>query len=313
MQYSYGGYLAALKQRRRRTLLVEGRTDKVVWARVAAELPETCPDVVIDTAEMINSQSPFGNRGIVEDIHRLAREQQLALAAWVDREFRHFDFVATIRDSLEAHKVVDGNLFWTRGHSTENYFFCERRIARFLRYQFSDRLPSEWEQALSAYFADVLRWAAALSIAAYESSCLHRMRDLLTDASWRIASGCELQWSQINTSLGARNVSDAIVGTIEARSRHLFAQFRVAELELAQWACHGHVGENCIWSATAALLANIGADSRLVSDVLCGFKDEKLRHAADTWSVEITSSTGELPHALMNWLSSQRCPTPSSE
>lgn len=311
MRHSYSGYLAAVQVRSSRTLLVEGTDDKIVFSRVVAEAPAIASEkVVIDTADMIQPPSPAGNREIVEGIHALARGQGLRLAAWVDREFREFESTHSVGDTLGTHKVQFVTLFWTRGHSIENYFFSAKRVMRFLKYKFIDRMPDGWEQAFVASFLDILGWAASLSVAAFENSILQRMMDIFTEASWRVGAKCEPDWTQVGAALQQRGVTAAAVKTVETRARILFGQFFPNELALAQWMCHGHIGENCVWSATAALLGSLGADKRLVSDVSNGFKDEKLRHAAEAWAAEIAASSGEVPSALVTWLSALPCPMP---
>lgn len=311
MRHSYSGYLAAIQVRSSRTLLVEGTDDKTVLSRVVAEASATGSEkVVIDTAEMIKPPSPAGNREIVEGVHALARGQGLRLAAWVDREFREFEFTHSVGDPLGIHKIQFVTLFWTRGHSIENYFFFAKRVTRFLKYKFIDRLPDGWEQALAASFPDILAWAASLSVAAFENSILQRMGDMFTEASWHVGAKCEPDWTQVGAALQQRGVAAAVVNTVETRARTLFGQFFPSELTIAQWACHGHIGESCVWSAAAALLGSLGADKRLVSDVSNGFKDEKLRHAAEVWAAEIAASSGEVPSTLVTWLSAHPCPMP---
>ena len=86
--------------------------------------------IVIDSAEMIREcEGVFSNREKVEYIHALAADHA-KLAGWVDREFRMFAVGPSIVNELKGHNVLDASLFWTRGHSIENYFFDGNERAR---------------------------------------------------------------------------------------------------------------------------------------------------------------------------------------
>src|SRR5690242_4673856 len=123
--YSPIGYVNAVSIRNTRTLLVEGRTDKSVVVRLMIELRNqkllNADNLVIDTADDIQNVpgARLGNREKVEYIHaQIAGFQRFA--GLVDREFRDFD-LAVPADHAPHHRVVPQNLFWTRGHSIENY------------------------------------------------------------------------------------------------------------------------------------------------------------------------------------------------
>jgi hypothetical protein len=120
--YSSKGYPKAVTMRSNRTLLVEGRNDKATVKRLFLELLNNSQikedDLLIDTAEDLLDASG-GNRGRVEAMHaRVGGSSKFA--SLVDREFRDFDMKG-VRDLNPAHREVPINLFWTRGHSIENY------------------------------------------------------------------------------------------------------------------------------------------------------------------------------------------------
>jgi hypothetical protein len=107
-----------------RHILVEGRDDKRIFELLLRELCHTDEksQILVDSAEAFVECHPE-NRETVEDICNKITGEAYSdrLVAFVDREFREFDFPQLL-DRVDGHKI-SGQLVWSRGHSIENYFF----------------------------------------------------------------------------------------------------------------------------------------------------------------------------------------------
>ena len=109
---SVSSYVAALRMRSARSVLLEGRTDKQILARLRGDLERRNPSmarVELDTAESIRwPDAAMGNRQKVELVceaaHRAGLRKQ---AGFVDREYRGFDLDDIIRDQIQAHFVAE--------------------------------------------------------------------------------------------------------------------------------------------------------------------------------------------------------------
>lgn len=134
--YTLKGYLITLLIRSARTILVEGPSDTTAVSRVLLEYPCTSKGnlLLVDSVAMIsNTGSIGGNRDVVEFIYNEAMKSQAQLAALVDREYREFDIDLKLSDNLCCHKEIAPSMFWTIGHSLENYFFDVSYIVEVLK------------------------------------------------------------------------------------------------------------------------------------------------------------------------------------
>ena len=315
MRYSVQGYLAAVKLRGHsgRTVLVEGETDKRVLGRVSEELGGRRPEkVYIDSADLIYVNPCMGNRDIVIDVHSKAVGQLLKIAAFVDREFNKFTFLSDIKDEQPIHNVEQTTLFWTRGHSIENYFFTCDRVSSFLRYRFSEKLPDRWESAIKANIVHVIQWAAACSLSASENRCLTRMIGLIQVRHW-IMNGAQivLDVRQFMSQLASRSIPDVTILAMESQAtKNAVLLGKSPQLNLAQWVAHGHLGEEILWSGVSYLISTLGADPKLINEITSGYCEEKLRHAADGWAPQVVVNAPETPSALVDWLIASPCIMP---
>jgi hypothetical protein len=178
--------------RTKRTLLVEGIKDKQIIERLLIETkgddPNDC-DLVIDTAEQFRDcPGIMSNREKVEYIHGIVSNHS-KLGGWVDREFRLFAVEQTVKDQLSDHNVVHASLFWTRGHSIENYFFDIRIVLRYIEQFFPEHLPANYRESTIAVMEPITRIAAAVTLAAKDSNLLSRMTRLFSTKLWSVGAG----------------------------------------------------------------------------------------------------------------------------
>ena len=228
--YSLTGYVAAVSFRTTRTLLVEGSTDKSAIARLIIELRRKGlldkDDVVIDTAADIPN-TPGGNRQRVEHIHAQVGDS-IRFAALVDREFREFDLSIPI-DHAPYHRVVTQNLFWTRGHSIENYFITLAIVRATLEQNHPEHLPANYVNLLSIAFPAIVRGCAAITLAAQGIHKLDRIQGIKLLDYWKVDAAGNLyaDLGELQIILAARGV-DASDCAIFATFWHFYMRRLVA-------------------------------------------------------------------------------------
>ena len=131
-KYSLKGYLKKIQMACTKILLVEGEEDRIAINSLLYEYSlknESKHNVVIDLSEIVSDDKLYalGEREKIEKIYDVASvglSSTNKFYVFVDREYRNFD-TNTISDNLPTH-FIEGNLFWTRGHSIQNYFFSNR-------------------------------------------------------------------------------------------------------------------------------------------------------------------------------------------
>lgn len=306
--YTINGYLAALELRSaRRTLLVEGQIDRMFVERLLHELTTQGRGrrerIAVDTADMIKAEGR-GARELLEMLHGETTSSRMSFGALVDREYRSFAFAPVLTDMAPEHRVLNDSLFWTRGHSVENYILTERAIRKFLQVNFPhvlDLLSNQLRETLES----AIRWAAAVSIAAFEAGHLGRCKGACDHQMWGAAGGVlQLSVAEFSNALVARGAPQTTADQIANRARGVFVSLTdPATAGLARWLAQGHLGFELMWSACAALARSAGVAPGECDRVAHGLKDVKARLAFDDWiSVEFgQQQNGEMPNAFVEW------------
>jgi predicted aconitase with swiveling domain len=305
-RYSPEGYLIRLRMLKRKTLLVEGVKDKRVVSRVIMELEKNGLDLsrlVVDTAELISSDGRvIGNREKVEQLHSMAWREELPLGAFVDREYRQFD-IADLLDLLNCHNVVSDTLFWTRGHSVENYFIAEGMIRRFLEFQFPEHVGASICTRVGSILPDILTHIAAVSIAAYEGSLISRLSGIWRTAHWGLDPNDHLQLEDRGflSSLIERGVDSGAAEGFLSRVSDLRSLAQGREEGILRWISHGHIATEALWTAVGKFLESKGVDQEIVRQTAHGYAELKMRIAADFWAEQVAAQRAESPEALWQW------------
>jgi len=304
-KYSAHGYPAAVIMRSNRTLLVEGPNDKAIISRLFIELRNQhrvqSDNLLIDTAAEI-PDAPGGNRQRVEDMHaRVGGSGKFA--ALVDREFRKFDLV-NLADQNPSHVEIPDNLFWTRGHSAENYLCDVRIFITSLENLLPVNLPQDYRRHLENAFPSILRNCASISLAAKEIGKLDRIPHLVALDHWSVKAdgSTEINMPRMKSILADRGVSAPQCVAFEAEYNRCLAQLTVLDLPLSRWICHGHVSEYHIWSAVASTLRHHGMDEGIAESIAGGERTTLVKVSRGTWSRQCVSGTGDHPTALIQWL-----------
>ena len=290
-----------------RTLLVEGASDKIIISALLIRVPlnPTKPRILIDTAETIKN-SGIGNRERVELVHAAA----LALgvtnyACLVDREFRLFQCNPPYRDTLATHHVQDNVLFWTRGHSIENYLFAIESLIRYLEIAYADVLPVNYKKHVDDSFLPLMKQAAAFSLTASEATVITRADSIIKLQDWSLApSGLpHLDVSRIGIELARRAATPTqVTQFLAAYPKHL-TDIAATDVAFHRWVSHGHLGSQVLWSGIAFLLSQHGFDADSTEQLRLGKHDQKCRITADLWAERCASNApDETPTQLLLWL-----------
>ena len=314
LAYSPSAYVAIALMRTRRTLLVEGVNDQRFMYRLLVEINGgSCApkaDLLIDSAEMIRDcPGIFSNREKVEYIHSLVSDHD-KLGAWVDREFRLFVVDRCIQDELSAHNVLYNSLFWTRGHSVENYFFDTSIVLRYLEQLYPEHLPANYKQSIESVMDDLTRYAASLSLAAKELNLISRVSALFSTEHWTIVPGMKISINEdiLKQSVCQRGVEEKQAGLYIERFRKFHEISGCTQMEPCRWIAHGHIGSSVIWSGVAATLAHCGMKERsLVGKISQGDWEHKHRLGADIWSKATATGTATSPLQLVEWMKANQC------
>ncbi|VEJ54964.1 DUF4435 domain-containing protein [Pragia fontium] len=168
LSYDVNSYITMLQMSSKQRVLVEGRSDRIHLKNLLSHF-KMSRKTQIDTAQDIRGNSDKNkkcNRQKIEDIHALCHEIKSTYFL-CDREFREFNITDKIDDNLKTH-FQRNQLFWTLGHSLENYFFEIDILSDAYSYlsfsEYKSEAISKFEQILPSAFLII----AAISLSAME-------------------------------------------------------------------------------------------------------------------------------------------------
>jgi len=307
-KYSIDGYIINIKNfRSGKTLLVEGPSDRLILSQLDIKVRcEESPPLIIDTPDIFQVDTPaIGNRERVELVHGKLLDADTTFAALVDREYRDFDIENTLLDSLGRHQVVNGTLFWTRGHSIENYLFTYDRILGCMHDLYAEQLNFDLRTELLTVFNSLVFESTIFSVAACRLKYLGRFEGIPTRNFWK---KCDGQWQlnrdNILIDIKSRGLTSNEGGEFLSLCdtlRPIVTQICINE---QRWIIHGHLGFSLLWSGVAALLALHGANTALTQQIAHGDQKMKLRRGAAIWAeaFSLPLDSDEVPEQLIAWI-----------
>ena len=305
--YSPTGYQAAVHIRTNRTLLVEGKSDRIVFASLFHELqvndPNMAATLVIDTAEDIASLpgQRMTNRAKVEQTHALLATSPQHFAAVTDRDLSDFD-IAVPADLAPMHYSF-GTLFRTRGHSIENYFLCADCVAAYLETQAIESLPANHRQIIATHIPAILHACGCFFLAAFRCQILDRLTGIRDVRLWETTPSITWDRDALKTSIAARGVGESDVNQFLSFLDFYNASPLRNSPSLARWITRGHTALEHLWTAVAALLRHHGLSDPLVRKIAQDMPDLKFRVNASTWARSVVlGSDRDAPTALLEWL-----------
>lgn len=295
--------------RSRRTLLVEGRTDRAITLRVLLELAKTgalnASKIVVDSSDQISSSDPAlkgrGAREKVEVIHELASLSTIELLALVDREFREFDIsYPTIGDKSPFHIVQNKSIFWTRGHSIENYFFLDTLFADCIRHHCSDTVDPALADLVVQSWTDLLCGAVGISFGLLKHSAITKMNGFPSVALWLFSAtaGLTLDFGAIEAAALHRGLAPNDAAAIAQSCLDWMTAAQSLPDAILRWSAHGHLGIQTLWAGVGRLALSLGTDPVTADQIASGMKDEKRRVASDLWAASTTAGADEFPATL---------------
>ncbi|MCC5811808.1 MAG: DUF4435 domain-containing protein [Ectothiorhodospiraceae bacterium] len=280
--YSVEGYLSSVIFHKKTPLLVEGEDDidvmhtlfnSAIKSKNENEKPQ------IDSAQIIRDKNlPVGNRKKVEAVYKKAREEGVPIIAWVDREFRRFDISQdTVSDRLRRHYRNEA-LFWSRGHSIENYFFEPGYFVRFISYRFPRLASHELENEIFSHFHIAIQTAAIISICARQKRLLDRISGLLGHEEWiKIDEKWTLDEGKVLDKLKNRNVREVPATEFLEEYKNFCRKIRENDM---RWIIHGHIGWQILWGFCGAVTQELQNNGPSVNQISTGMHKEKILYLA---------------------------------
>ena len=145
-------------------LLVEGKTDLDVITKLFLNHE-------INTSNVYTSDMIEGEKGhkIREKIKYLClsykKKAKKNLFGLIDREYDSFEFNKNgVKDNTPKHKCINECVFFTRGHSIENYFFQKKVLTIFLKEVIRNIKHKEIEKISNIYFEKIVLFLLKISI-----------------------------------------------------------------------------------------------------------------------------------------------------
>ncbi len=310
-RYSPSGYRIRLRTTQNRVLLVEGSSDKRAFQQLFHEardqgFAEPATGLTIDTAEFLDSPGgvALGNREKVEAVCQGMQPPDAFphFVGFSDREFRRFDDVALV-DQIAGHEI-QGRLVWSRGHSTENYFFDAGTLVLAFRAIAATESFAEAVVLFEEVFADLVRLSSAMSLAARDtqrlglvSGTIDRTIISITDRSVSIDTTA---WHRNLMRQTANNgsVSRAVISSYASWEQRL----RGADADFLRWTCHGHVGFASLWAGYSRCVLEVSANEVEANRVFRAPADARQDVTADAWARRVITGHADYPREVLAML-----------
>ena len=287
-------YLSYVEMSSKSRLLVEGYSDKTALSFAISHLKYD--DIDIDTAEdLISFNYILGNRQKVEVISQEINDKTSInnFIGFVDREFRRFDVNDKITSEILTHYKSD-NLFWTFGHSIENYTFSKKIIAKSLQYLTNSPNAPKAIESYTNIFPNVLILSTALTLTLYEKDFeLSRVISLL---EWNIF---EISGDEINIDLKKFDSGLKQRGFSEDERKNIIDEYltslsivKSSDQNSIKCFCHGHTGIRIIKLTFARCLNDFLDEGENVNSVFLNISDKHLFNTLINVYYEIIEHNG---------------------
>lgn len=293
---SIASYLLAVQLRTKKTLLVEGSTDKKVLSHFILKknfLQNASSDYCIDDASLVDDKS-LGPIGAKQKVLNIAEKLNVEkFRCLVDREWDGLD-----PDSLKYTQIgyLD-NTYTTKGHSIENYWFTSESFIQFIIHTHPTTVSTQYLQDISRNYTAILQFSAAYSLACRDFAILNRADEMISYENLDCKNGQFEAKPCINTKINERGLPCDLSGKV---SEYLAFTSRLDEATL-QWMCHGHLGEQAIRACLGQLALQAGYEHSTIQSITHGFKIEKLKLDADHVTTLPEEICSPFP-AMLNWI-----------
>jgi len=314
LKESLNDYLGAIEMGGEKHLLVEGSSDVEVFKKFLDRLISDGFNyrLTIQMADNLSISGQAGNRSKVEYVCEIVSQDQrlnsqgIIFAGFVDREFNQFDYENTVFDLLGKH-YFERCLFWSRGHSIENYFF-EVSIFNEL---FLDLLNIPWiDQVILKFkdvFDEVIRLACAVGLAAHKLQRSDLVRRYTNLEHLKI-DGNTVTIDLQNWKNHLINKGEPISSVEELVAKYMAYSEKLASVDLtiAKWLCDGHLGLSfilftfccCIKEVYLSVIGSEELDVKNFIDSILGVKKRRFYLCANWWARKVREQKCEYPKEL---------------
>ncbi|MFE4112474.1 hypothetical protein [Kosakonia sp. YIM B13611] len=300
--YSIESYVTLLKMSHKKRVLVEGRDDRKHITNLLNSMIGSV-NIKIDTAQDIraeNKAASKNNRLKVEIIHSKVKGN-VNVYFLCDREFRGFSLNETIIDEIGCH-YENESLFWTLGHSMENYFFSINVLIDAYKYL----CGSEFKYGAVELFSGVIECAFSI-ISAFtlagrdiekESYCLSLVKwtdFIIKNNKLVLKNRDELSWDDNELTISLIGAFNRYLPLMEATAAEINARL-----------CRGHSGMILLQRIFSACLYIVGKDidedsARESANRFSNIPEDLLANAlSESWVRNIQSSNASYPELLLN-------------
>jgi hypothetical protein len=298
-------YLSYVEMSSKYRLLVEGYSDKTALSYAISKLKYD--DIDIDTAEdLISFNSTLGNRQKVEVICQEINDKTSInnFIGFVDREFRRFEVNEKISSEISTH-YKSNNLFWTFGHSIENYTFSEKIIAKSLQYLANSPNAPKAIESYTNIFPSVLTLSTALTLTLYEKD--FEMSRVISLLEWDIfeISGNEISidLKKFDSGLKERGFSEQERNDLIDEYSKSLSIVKSSDQNSIKCFCHGHTGIRVIKSTFARCLNDHLDDGENINSVFLRISDKHLFNTLINVYYDIIKHDGtEFPSLIIDTL-----------
>lgn len=256
--WSESGYRTALKIRTSKTILVEGTTEKELLNRLILDLPETNVSYVIDTASLLSGDgyNCLGNKKKIEKtIKNIDHEywQEKRFAVLMDREWD--DLVDKNGNFLKWKKKLtskDG-IFYTEGHSIENYSFNIEYIISYIKYCGGNLPNLKLEKKVRETFSSILSLSLAFSHEVWRHKCINKMYGVVKLSDVGLVDNKLCLMSNVDEEILKRNINLPSSFVSDVNNKSIEYSKLIDDSDLYRY-IHGHLGECIILACVAALI-----------------------------------------------------------
>lgn len=291
-------YILAIKLRTKKTILVEGISDKKVLSHFILKkdhIDNMSTECCIDDASLFNDKN-LGAMGAREKITTIANILTSGnFRCLIDREW---DGLNTTNLEYED-TPFPANVFVTRGHSIENYWFTPNSFTGFVIHTHNTTITADYLRKIESHYSAILQFSAAYSLACRNLSIINRANEMLSHENITLTNSAFSANSCLDTKISARGQHCNLFETINSLLTHT----QKFQQEKLQWICHGHLGEQAIRACIGKLAQTEGYDTQTIESIEFGFKIEKLKLDSDLVTELPENSTTPLNHVL-HWIRS---------
>ncbi|MNJ21811.1 hypothetical protein D3C77_161740 [compost metagenome] len=286
---SISSYLLAVKLRSSKTILVEGASDKKVLSHFLLKKNHSenvSAHYCIDDASLVDDKN-LGPIGAKEKIKCVANQLFIdKFRCLIDREWDGLNCA-----NFEYNTIAPPeNTFVTKGHSIENYWFTPNSFIEFIIHTHHANVTTEYLQKIQACYVEILRFAAAYSLACKNLSIVSRANEMISHENILMTGNRFHASTCIDQKIASRGSPCNLFET----TNDLLTQTATFETDKLQWICHGHLGEQAIRSCIGRLAQLEGYNAQTIESIEFGFKIEKLKLDSD----HITALSAEVSTPL---------------